>query len=161
MLWLSCQTYLACPDGASATRLRKTSCLELGAGRCRRPTRAASGACLWCRRPCRAAPVSRPACCAGVLWQFDCCVAATTTTQSVGVCTHAKSANFLPFNETQETQRNQGIRTHAPVLSDGTERFPRAVVGLICYKWGPGRPCVTRSLARSYSVLIIGVVRHN
>ena len=53
------------------------------------------------------------------------------------------------------------VPMHAPVLSDGTERFPRAVLGLICYKWGPGRPCVTRSLARSYSVLIIGVVRHN
>ena len=31
------------------------------------------------------------------------------------------------------------VPMHAPVLSDGTERFQRAVLGLICYKWGPGR----------------------
>jgi len=55
------------------------------------------------------------------------------------------------------------VPMHAPVLSDGTERFPRAVLGLDCYEWGPGRPCVARSLARSSGVLIIGVVRirHN
>ena len=50
---------------------------------------------------------------------------------------------------------------HTPVLSDGTERFPRAVLGLICHEWGPGRPCVTRSLARSHGALIIGVDCHN